>query len=561
MILPAICGTLLTGPEIPNTQHGMTFPPILDRELRAATRARATYLTRVIAGLGALLLSCWMILTVSHLMAPERLGASMFRALTYPAFFGCLFAGVFLTADSLSEEKRNGTLGLLFLTSLTGREIVLGKLIVTSLHAFYGLLAIFPALAIPFFLGGVTAGEFWRISLVLTNTMFLSLVVGMSISAFSWREHRAMVTTTAVLSALAWGTAALGALWPGWNVLSPLHSFELAYEVNYRMTPGHFFSSLLAVHLLGWSGLLLASWAVRHFWREGGAKQRRSTGSRRLFNQRPLFVPILHPIIWLARRGERRRWIWVSLLLPSISFVWRQYSTAGTGFNPYFAVMGTLCLHLILQFWIAWEAARRLNMDRRAGGLEMLLSTPMTTDQIIAGQMSSLRMQFAGPLLAVLVTDFLLMFVALPSFSGRSAEVVEFVTIFLALMIVLVVSAQGLAWLGLWLGLRMGRAAQATLGNLVRIVILPTGLFMLATFFLVVAGTARGASFLTALAVLWLVIGSANAYVFAQDARLRLQSSFRQVANGTNDPSPILVLDEESDYSEDFSLLASHKAK
>jgi len=191
--------------------------------------------------------------------------------------------------------------------------------------------------------------------------------------------------------------------------------------------------------------------------------------------------------------------------------------------------------------------------------LEMLLSTPLTTEQIITGQISSLRMQFAGPLLAVLVTDFVLMFMALPSFAGRNQEIVEFVTVFLAIMIVLVVSAQGLAWLGLWLGLKLGRAAQATLGNLVRIVILPTGLFMLATFFLVVAGTARGASFLTALAVLWLVIGSANAYVFAQDARLRLQSSFRQVANGTNDPAPLFVVAEDADYAEDFSLLAPRK--
>jgi hypothetical protein len=98
------------------------------------------------------------------------------------------------------------------------------------------------------------------------------------------------------------------------------------------------------------------------------------------------------------------------------------------------------------------------------------------------------------------------------------------------------------------------------LGNLVRIVILPTALFMAATFFLVVIGTMRGASFLTALAVLWLVIGSANAYIFAQDARLRLHASFRQVANGTDDAVPISLLETGPDYAEDFSLLASEKS-
>ena len=76
------------------------------------------------------------------------------------AFLGCLFSGVFLTADSLSGEKREGTLGLLFLTDLKGYDVVFGKLIATSLNGFYALLAIFPVLALPLVMGGVT---FWEL--------------------------------------------------------------------------------------------------------------------------------------------------------------------------------------------------------------------------------------------------------------------------------------------------------------------------------------------------------------------------------------------------------------
>jgi len=103
----------------------------------------------------------------------------LFIAVGILAFAFSLLAGMFLTADCLSEEKREGTLGLLFLTPLKGHDVVFGKLIATSLHAFYGLLAILPLLALPLLMGGVTLGEFWRVNLVLVTTLFLSLAMGM----------------------------------------------------------------------------------------------------------------------------------------------------------------------------------------------------------------------------------------------------------------------------------------------------------------------------------------------------------------------------------------------
>jgi hypothetical protein len=47
-------------------------------------------------------------------------GNPLFNLLTGYTFALCASAGIFLTADSLSEEKRDGTLGLLFLTDLEG---------------------------------------------------------------------------------------------------------------------------------------------------------------------------------------------------------------------------------------------------------------------------------------------------------------------------------------------------------------------------------------------------------------------------------------------------------
>jgi ABC-type transport system involved in cytochrome c biogenesis permease component len=95
-------------------------------------------------------------------------------------FVFCLFSGMGSTADCLSEEKREGTLGLLFLTDLKGYDIVFGKLLATSLHTIYGLLATFPIFSLVLLIGGVRGGELLQLGLALLNTLFFSLSVDYS---------------------------------------------------------------------------------------------------------------------------------------------------------------------------------------------------------------------------------------------------------------------------------------------------------------------------------------------------------------------------------------------
>ena len=148
---------------------------------------------RVIAALIAIVLFTWMLFALSRDNVPSTAhGRHLFRALFSLAFVSCLFIGARLTSDSLSEEKREGTLGLLFLTDLKGYDVVLGKLAAASLNAFYGLLAIIPVIALTTQLGGVTADELMRASLVLLNTLLLSLSSGMFVSTLSRNERKAM---------------------------------------------------------------------------------------------------------------------------------------------------------------------------------------------------------------------------------------------------------------------------------------------------------------------------------------------------------------------------------
>src|SRR6478736_1034059 len=145
----------------------MTFLPIVDRELRLAARRPGTYWMRFWAAFVFAAICLGMLIATRRSQSPAALGKMMFTVLTWSTFACCLMAGIRFTADSLSEEKREGTLGLLFLTNLRGYDVILGKLIGTSVRSVNGLLAIFPILGLPLLMGGVTRGEFWRVLLTL----------------------------------------------------------------------------------------------------------------------------------------------------------------------------------------------------------------------------------------------------------------------------------------------------------------------------------------------------------------------------------------------------------
>src|SRR2546422_10307818 len=154
----------------------MSFLPIAERELRVAARKRSTFRLRVVAAMVGLIIgSGFMLIATVQPAGLPSMGSILFGALTWICVVAAFSAGIFFTADCLSEEKREGTLGFLFLTDLRGYDVVLGKMLATSVRAFYALLAVFPVLAITLLLGGVTGALFWKTLLALINAMFVSV--------------------------------------------------------------------------------------------------------------------------------------------------------------------------------------------------------------------------------------------------------------------------------------------------------------------------------------------------------------------------------------------------
>ena len=136
----------------------MTLLPVIDRELRLRARQGAMYWTRCAVAAMAGLVAIEELALSSNTLSPELIGAATFHAIGWLGFIVACACGL-VTADCISRERREGTLGLLLLTELKSFDVVLGKLCVAGLTASYALVAFLPALALLVMVGGVTGGQ------------------------------------------------------------------------------------------------------------------------------------------------------------------------------------------------------------------------------------------------------------------------------------------------------------------------------------------------------------------------------------------------------------------
>ncbi|MGD1085960.1 MAG: ABC transporter permease subunit [Verrucomicrobiota bacterium] len=235
----------------------MTFLPIVVRELRVAARSGSLYRTRFWTAVACVAFAVYLFVVFRPMLMPGPGGNGhfIFNALSYLGFYYCIGMAR-NTTDCVSREKREGTLGLLFLTDLKGYDVALGKLFANSLKSFYGLLATVPVVCCAWVMGGVTAVEIWRVVLALLNIFFFSHVAGLLVSTFSRDAGRANSGTALLLVVYFLGIPGLVAALqyeqhPGaaaaLGLFDPGYAFRQAGAVGTRF--GSYWSSLLLVQL------------------------------------------------------------------------------------------------------------------------------------------------------------------------------------------------------------------------------------------------------------------------------------------------------------------------
>src|SRR5436190_4569041 len=174
----------------------MPFIPVIERELRASSRQPFTYWLRAVAVSSLLLAS--LLFGLNHGFEPN-LGSSLFSSLHFTLFCAIWILVPLLTADCISRERREGTLGLLFLTRLKGPDIVVAKSVAHGLRALTLWVAVLPIIAIPFLLGGLSALEIVLSLVVNVSAMCWALAAGLIASAWS-KTWTAAVLRAACLS-------------------------------------------------------------------------------------------------------------------------------------------------------------------------------------------------------------------------------------------------------------------------------------------------------------------------------------------------------------------------
>jgi ABC-type transport system involved in multi-copper enzyme maturation permease subunit len=196
----------------------MSCGPIIQRELRAEARRPFNYWLRVL-GAGAITGAFGLTVLIpvhSRLPTPPpgnflvnpiqqltNTGARLFGNLNATLFPATWILVPLLIADCLSREKREGTLGLMFLTKLRAQEIVLGKSLVHGLRALTLFVTMAPTLALPMLFGGVSLNDCLMALLLDASAVALALAAGLLASSFNREWAKAVIWAEALSLAFA----------------------------------------------------------------------------------------------------------------------------------------------------------------------------------------------------------------------------------------------------------------------------------------------------------------------------------------------------------------------
>ncbi len=456
----------------------MTILPIAARELRLLARHSRTYWTRSLNALVVAVISLGMLYAgFGGALSPASAGRSLFIIVSFIAGAYALLDGALMTADCLSREKREGTLGLLFLTDLRAHDIIIGKLISNVGNSAYGLIASLPALGIGLFLGGVTGKEFFCMMLALVNALFFSAAFGMFISAVSYHERRAYTATT--LGVVGWAVAwpALGWAWslyrytPGialpFLVASPAGAFWHAIAAGaWRPSLGYTFLETLAMtHCFAWAFLGSASFILPR--RIGATAVARDGTTTRVRRVRPSVFQrskrgFENPMIRTGERLEAGAWgLWPALTIFLI--VWALgWAFVQMNWLTWFSyVIAVILMHAVLLLATMLQACRGPREDQQSGMLEILLTTPLGEDVYLRGRMLLTKRRCLWPLLFVVSTDLGLAAAGCWHAGRFSWEWLAWVGALVALAGKLLLDLYTVSWVGFWQGLKSHSAGIA----------------------------------------------------------------------------------------------------
>jgi hypothetical protein len=263
----------------------------------------------------------------------------------------------------------------------------------------------------------------------------------------------------------------------------------------YLVQPGKYWGPLLASQMFGWLLLALASRALPHRWQERSAAGesrgrlgrwiwRQKAGPAQRARAREQLLPV-NPVLWLmsSESGLRRIawmivWVWGAMVLL-VTLYWPNNG----GASVYLSLYGVSPFGFLLKWLFALQACRFFVEARRSGALEMLLCTPLTSRDIIRGQVLALRNSFLWPIASLLALLFVPAMTGLftarawdfpgPHHLALEPEVFGFLTAG-GYCLRMVADCFALGAFGMWLALTLKKPGLAPALTILFVLILPS---------------------------------------------------------------------------------------
>jgi ABC-type Na+ efflux pump permease subunit len=409
--------------------------PVVQRELREASRRPVNHRLRLLsAGVGTLLL--WVIVAILRVQrAPEaQLGGWLLCGL-HTFLLGLILLVVpGLTADCIAREKREGTLGLLFLTPLSAEGIVAGKALAHALRAFTLWLAVLPLLTIPFLAGGITWFDACSALSLEFSATVLCLAAGLLASSLVKERNTAFLLAFALgaIFLVYYGQLFRILLFGGWKGFAflkhpdwwSLEGLSLFFGLDVQGFAGwHFFAKSFATAAvrLGeiWMWLCLASppatllilygvvrfasWRIDRSWQDKVPSLRRESLLRRYctplfrrrFQRKMQRTLDWNPIAWLQQyswKARTSKW-GLCLVFLLIELPFHNWTAREEAQLPLLLLLGGIYIFVGVSSFLE---------EKRSGALELLLITPFSVNKLIFGRSWGLWKQFLPAALVLL---------------------------------------------------------------------------------------------------------------------------------------------------------------
>lgn len=427
--------------------------PFIEREMRVAWRQQNPVKLRFWLAAGGFAASLFFML-----FNPGRLGtvgSEMHKLLCWIAII-LIFQVPRTTAGLFADDRRNDTLGLIFLSGIRPGEFFVGKLLGTALVAFTHLLGLFPFLAIAFLVGGVSIKLFVATLVCLPLLLLFAFAVSTLASVLADDDSAALFLALALGGVIClaapvgyWANGIFSdvqTLSRDWLTLSPAFPAFVVVSGLGGGTAEQFWAgcgmtlvwSLVCLSVAGavvmrvWrdrpSDASRPTWRTRWqaYWR-GDSKWRRGLTERWLES---------HPFTWLASRDRRLvnlAWLVVVVVMTlwvAACWCWPQRWPGTVNF-----LLTCVVLNLTLHWLTLFAAGKTIGDHRVDGSLELLLTTPLEEAAIVQGQLLALRDQFRPVALSVIGIELVMMAAGFMMRQWTWLAAVIYVTIWASLIV------------------------------------------------------------------------------------------------------------------------------